>query len=367
MRYDHIGMLPYRAFSPVGKQMTLEGGKDADMPKAPDYMKVAEQQANLQGQLIDKTTAANRVNQYTPWGSIEWSQGGGSPRTFDQAGYDRALSDYNNRASAGAYGANQYGDGLGMSYRQLANTIGNNYATTGANAGAGGGNLRAPNRDDFYTGGAGGSGQWSQTMKLTPEMQALLDQNIGAKGESYNQLMNSLGNWENLPQAPINPGQTAQDAIMARLNPTFQQEDETVRNRLYNQGVRPGTEAWDNEMRNFERARNDAYSQAALQGINLDFQNRQRAITEQGVPINLINAYLSGSQVQSPQFPNYSQQANQTAPDLMGAAQSQYGAGLNSYNASQAAGSNFMGGLLGIGGALGSAVSGSLFGKMFGF
>jgi hypothetical protein len=51
----------------------------------------------------------------------------------------------------------------------------------------------------------------------------------------------------------------------------------------------------------------------------------------------------------------------------MGAAQGQYQGQLNSYNAEQAGNSNFMGGLFGLGGAIGGAGTGSIFGRMFGF
>jgi hypothetical protein len=367
MRYDHLGMLPYKAFSPIGKNMTLEGGgKGGDEPDAPDYMALAQEQARLQQQLINQTTAANRVNQYTPYGSMEWSRGGSTP-TFDQAAYDKAMADFNSRTSASS--SAQSGP-LHAFWQidQLYNKNNPSYGSAGAYAGAGANGLTAPRREDFMRGGAG-NGQWSVTTKLTPELQAILDQNISAKGQSYDQLQQALGkiNSNSLPQGPINPGQTAQDAIMARLNPTFNTEDDRVRTRLYNQGVRAGSEAWDNEMRNFERARNDAYSQAALQGINLDFQNRNQALQEQAIPINLINAYQSGGQAQMPQFQNFAQQAQGVAPDLMGAAQGQYQGQLNSYNAQQAGNSNFMGGLFGLGGAIGSAGTGSIFGKVFGF
>jgi hypothetical protein len=355
MRYDHLGMLPDKAFSPIGKRMTLEGGsKGGSAPKAPDYMALAQQQANLQQQLINQTTAANRVNQVTPYGSLTWSRNGASAPTFDQAGYDRAMADYNRQASASSQSS---GGPLHAFWQidQLYNKKTPGYGSASASAyGAGG--LKAPSRDDFMTGatsGGGGVGDWTATTTLTPELQAILDQNISAKGQSYDQLQRSLSriNSNDLPQGPINPGQTAQDAIMARLNPTFNTEDDRVRTRLYNQGVRAGSEAWDNEMRNFERARNDAYSQAALQGINLDFQNRNQALQEQAIPINLINAYQSGGQAQMPQFQNYAQQAQGQAPDLMGAAQGQYQGQLNSYNASQASDNNFMGGLFSLGGA----------------
>lgn len=320
---------------------TLYGGKGGSAPKSPDYTKLAQQQADLQSQLIDQTTQANRVNQYTPYGSIEWSHGG-TPRTFDQAGYDAAMKQYQASLSSPNYHSASTGGW---------NTLpGLTYNGAGGFGGSAGATLAAPNRDSFYSGG-GDTGQWSSTTKLTPELQAVLDQNIAAKGQSYDQLQQALGriNSNSLPQGPINPGQTAQDAIMARLNPQFNTQEEATRTRLYNAGVRPGSEAWDNEMKNFNQSRNDAYSQAALQGIGLDFQNRNQALTEQSIPLNLINAYESGSQAQMPQFQNYSQQAQGVAPDLMGAGQASYNGQMQGYNANQAANAGFTNGLFSLG------------------
>lgn len=48
----------------------------------------------------------------------------------------------------------------------------------------------------------------------------------------------------------------------------------------------------------------------------------------------------------------------------MGAGQSGYNAAMGGYNAGQQAGSNFMGGLMGLGGAIGGASPGTLFGKI---
>jgi hypothetical protein len=371
MRLGHLEMLPYKAFKPIGKHMTYEGGgKGGDAPDAPDYMGLAQQQAQLQQQLINQTTAANRVNQYTPYGSLEWSRSGSTP-TFDQAGYDKAMADYNQRASA----SSRAQSGPLHAFWQIDQMYNKNspYSNASSSAGANAYGLGpAPTREQFMRGGSAGSGQWSSTVKLTPELQAILDQNIGAKGQSYEALQSALGNFQdnNLPLAPVNAGETAQDAILRRVNPQLNIQEDQLRTRLINQGLRPGTEGWNRELDTMGRQRNDAVSQAALAGINVGNDARARALAEQGVPINLINAYLSGGQAQMPQFQNYSQQANAQAPDLLGAAQSQYGGALNAYNAQQASGSNFMGGLFGLGaaalggpmgGALGSALGGGMF------
>lgn len=49
-------------------------GSKSKAPPPPDYTKLAQEQARLQNELMDKQTANNRVNQYNPLGSIQWEQ-----------------------------------------------------------------------------------------------------------------------------------------------------------------------------------------------------------------------------------------------------------------------------------------------------
>lgn len=140
-----------------------------------------------------------------------------------------------------------------------------------------------------------------------------------------------------LPSAPVNAGTTAQQAIMARLQPQFDRSDEQLRSRLANQGIMPGSEAYNNEINLAGQAKNDAFSQAALQGINLDASARKSALDEQSylrqLPLNELNALRSGSQVQNPNFSG----APKTGVDYTGAAQNQYNSALSNTNAQNAA------------------------------
>ena len=79
MRYNHFDMLPERAFRPVGKRMTLEGGKGGSPPPAPDYTGAAQATAAGNKEAAIATAAANRVNQYTPTGNMVYSSAGKDP------------------------------------------------------------------------------------------------------------------------------------------------------------------------------------------------------------------------------------------------------------------------------------------------
>jgi hypothetical protein len=223
--------------------------------------------------------------------------------------------------------------------------------------------------------------RWTQTQTLSPEAQDTVNRQI-ALSNDYAQIAQTgldkaRGTLENpnldvsqLPQRAINVGQTAQDAIMSRLDPRFAQQEEQLRTRLANQGIALGSEAYGREMNQFGQNRNDAMMQAALQGINLDQANRGAALQEQAYlqdrPLNLINALRTGAQVQNPQFQQFAQQQTTQGPDMMGAAQANYGSQMDAYNADQAQSGGMLGGLFGIGmglaglpGAGGSIIKGA--------
>lgn len=75
---------------------------------------------------------------------------------------------------------------------------------------------------------------------------------------------------------PVNAGMTAQEAIMARLEPTLARNRVSTETQLINQGLRPGTEAYDNAARILGQQENDQRTQAALQGLNLDMSANQQ-------------------------------------------------------------------------------------------
>jgi len=215
---------------------------------------------------------------------------------------------------------------------------------------------------------------WSQTMNLTPQAQQALDQQL-ALNQKYGEVANigfdrARSIFENpeldvgaLPQRGINVGQTAQEAILSRLNPQLSQQEEALRTRLANQGITLGSDAYNREMMAQGQRANDLMMQAALQGINLDQANRSAALQEQAYlqdrPLNLINALRTGNQVQAPQFQQFAQQATTAGPDLLNAANAQYGAAVDAANARNAQTSGLMSGLLGLGlGAAGLPVAG---------
>lgn len=294
-----------RAFQPIGGRMPLFG--KSDPPPPPDYAGAAKETAAGDLKNAQFATKANRINQNTPYGSLSYQY---TPQ----------------------------------------------YDAEGNETGAG----------------------WTQTQTLTPQAQQTLDKQLALSnqyadvaGIGFNRARASLEDptldMSGIPDRAINVGQTAQQAIMSRLNPQMQQREEQMRQQMANQGIGLGSTAFGREYANFNQGRNDLEMQAALQGINLDQQNRAAALQEQAYmqdrPLNLVNALRSGAQVQSPQFQQFAQQQFTKGPDMLNAANAQYGAQMDAYNAEQAQQGGLFGGLLGLATApLGGTGLGGLFG-----
>lgn len=225
---------------------------------------------------------------------------------------------------------------------------------------------------------------WTQRQTFSAEGQKLFDleNQLSQKyGETANLGFDKVrGIFENpsidqslLPAAPINAGTTAQQAMMSRLQPTLERNEELLRTRLANQGIGLGSQAYGREMNLQGQQANDLYLQSASQGINMDAAARERALNEaytaQSRPLDLINSLRSGSQVTNPVFASYANQATTAGPDIMGAynsavqqgqfdrnfdaQQSQFQQGLqqNQQNAKRASRDALMGGLFSLGGA----------------
>jgi hypothetical protein len=208
-------------------------------------------------------------------------------------------------------------------------------------------------------------------------------------------------------------------ATRANLDPQWQQAENTLQTQLANQGITPGSQAWQRQMTQFQTDKARAYqqaqagatgmgisaaadlfnmqeaarrqavgeigaqgafvNQAAQQAMNQNlalaqYQNQlrerqaQEAVYRQQQPLSLASAFM-GQPVGMPTFPGGPTAAGGVPPQLLTAEQQQWGAARDLYNLGQAqqnqwiqAGGGILGSLLGgpVGGAIGSAFSPSL-------
>jgi len=191
-----------------------------------------------------------------------------------------------------------------------------------------------------------------------------------------------------IAKMPVNAGMTGQQAIMARLEPALAKQRVSTETQLINQGLRPGTEAYNNAAQLLGQQENDARQQAILQGLNLDIganaqgynqalqsgqfgniaqqQALAQAIQQRQMPLNEISALMSGSQIQNPQFQSYSG-ANVAAAPVFAATQAKGAFDANAYNQQVAQDNALTSGLFSLGGAaLGVPSIGGAFSKKLG-
>jgi len=433
-------------------------GKSVATPPVPDYAALAKEQGAQNLVAAQQGSRLSNPNMITPFGTQTVSY---SDPTFDEARYNADLAKFNqgnavNRSdfirSGGFGGSSDVGGAAdtGTFFDQDA------YEAALKSSGT------APDRNAYMSGG----GTPTVTQTLNPEAQATLEAQqrvqraLAGLGETginnargilstpfqptstdiqktfadYGRAQGTVADYgramgevplttnidtSNFSAMPLNAGTTAQNLILQRLDPTIQAGDKSFAQTLANQGLAPGTEAYNTAFRNREMSKNDLYSQAALQGIGLDMGARQQQVNEalgiggfqnqaqlsranlfnqalgqdygtefnraglynqalgqdfsQGLqraqfgnqaqqqqlaqdfalrsqPLNEIIGLMGGSQLQLPQFTGYTP-AQVAPPPTMAGAQAGYQAQLAAANAQNAANSQTMSGLFGLGAA----------------
>lgn len=140
-----------------------------------------------------------------------------------------------------------------------------------------------------------------------------------------------------------------------RLDPVAEQRRARTETQLANQGIVPGSEAYNRAMSQLGEQENDAYNQLFLSGRGQAFGEMQATRNQ---PINEITALLSGSQVSQPNVQVGMPQGAATT-DVAGIINNNYGQQMQAYQQQAQSRQSLLGGLFGLGG---SAITGGLFG-----
>ena len=265
-------------------------GKSASAPPPPDYMGAARETAAGNLDAARANIAANRVNQYTPYGSLEYQQSGQDPygnpmwsATQSLAPAQQQLLDYQNKASLGL--GELTGKGLGYVSNMLDNPFDvSQLPSTGINP--------SQSYQDAYM------------QRLAPQLQQgrerleqqLANQGIQLGSEAYDRAMSNQAQREN-------------DLLLGATT----------------QGFGVGQQARQSALQEQAYLRNE--------------------------PLNTLSAVRTGAQVQGPTFVNPAMQANTAGPDILGATQMGYNAQMGAANAQNAANNAMTQGLFSLGGA----------------
>lgn len=351
-------------------------------PPAPDYTSAALATAQGNLEATRAATAANRINQNTPYGSLTYKQN--QVYTTDKDGNQVLNPD------------------AGWEQNVNLSPVGQQL-------------LDAQNQSSLGLAGlqSGATGRVAQTMGQgmnTSNVPGITDQVGGTGGIQYKLNTNGV---QGIPTVDENYRNQVQNALYGRqaqyLDPQWNQGRENFDAEMANKGLVAGGEAYNNAFTNFNNSKQQAYDNATMQaiaggqdamqgyfgmGLAANQQGMQNALSEGNFansaqaqnynqalssaqlrnaaaqqqmeqnaylynqPLNTLNAIRTGSQVQNPSFTPVPQQQTTTGANLLGAAQSQYGDQLGAYNAQQANSGNFMSGLMGLGGTLGGAAIG---------
>lgn len=309
-----------------------KGGGSA--PPPPDYASAARATAQGNLEATRAASAANRVNQYTPYGSLIYRQEA-PQQQFSESAYNQALQNYNTSRKVWEE-SGQLGDAPS-----------------------------APRYQDFLTVQGSPDDNWSVTQTLSPEQQQLLDyQNQTSMGlgeltgtglDYVKGMMANPFSTQNLVNTGFDPGQSYQDAYMERLRPQIEQGREAFDVKMANQGIPVGSEAYNRAMMAQGQKENDLLLGATTQGFGTGLQARQQGFNEaayqRNEPLNTLNAVRTGAQVTNPSYVSVPQQATAQGADILGATQMGYNAQLGAANAQNAASSNMTSGLMGLAGA----------------
>lgn len=265
-------------------------GKSASAPPPPDYTGAARETAAGNLEAARANIAANRVNQYTPYGSLEYEVSGedkfGNPMwkaTQSLAPAQQQLLDYQNKASLGL--GELTGKGLGYVSNMLDNPFDvSQLPSTGINP--------SQSYQDAYM------------QRLAPQLQQgrerleqqLANQGIQLGSEAYDRAMQNQAQREN-------------DLLLGATT----------------QGFGVGQQARQSALQEQAYLRNE--------------------------PLNTLSAVRTGAQVQGPTFVNPAMQANTAGADILGATQMGYNAQMGAANAQNAANNAMTQGLFSLGGA----------------
>lgn len=279
-------------------------------PAAPDPMKTAQAQGQVNKETAIAQANLNRIDQYTPEGSLTYQQTGtnadGTPRysqTMQYSAGEQAKYDQANKIAL------ELGGLAGDNISRVAEAQSKPFTYDGMTpmtTSIGGG---LP--DIKYGSGTGYSTQGS----IGPQGQVrdLADGAGGdiTKGLDYSGLTKLPGT-DDFSADARRVADSVYNQATSRLDPNFQQRESDTRSRLAAQGISENSDAYRRELDNFGRDRNDAYNQAtySAQQAGANEQSRLFGLSLNARQQGQNEVNTQGQFANSAQQQGYSQQAN---------------------------------------------------------
>ena len=273
-------------------------GKGSE-PSAPDPVVTAQAQAAANKETAIASQELNMINQYTPYGSLEFDQRGTSETGTPQYSATQTLSPEERQKL------------------DLSQQAGIQYGQTAVN----------------------------QLGQVSDKLSAPLDYSGFGPAPTANEATRG----------------TVADSLYNRMEPLMDRDRARLEDSLFNRGFTENSPGWkdamDQEGRNRTDARlaveNQALSQMSqLYGLERSARDSDinELIQQRQIPLNELAAMLSGGQVQGPSFVSGPQGSINPA-DFMGATYASYQGDLDRYRTQQGSQNAMAGGLFGLGAA----------------
>lgn len=318
------------------------GGGSSQMPSF-NSTDVTNNQVKANANAMNNSMAANLINQVTPFGSLNYTQSGG---TYDY--YGNFIPSYTATSTvspevqtmlSGKIGAANTASGLAPGLGAAAN----NFGTT-----------------------ANEANDWGQVL-LRKAMG-----NLGQPTPDYSTYRDD-----------------AYNALMARSRTELDRADAATKNESANSGIAAGSEAYNRALQPINQSRVDASNQATINASDLADRDLSRYITLRDLPLNEWQSVIGGANslagtsgnlanvingisVGAPTGPSFvsTPQSQMQAPDVTSAPMAAYNAQMQAYSAQQQAqarqGAGLMGGLFGLAGTIGGGIAGGPLGASIG-
>lgn len=306
------------------------GGKSS-APEAPDYVGQAQAQSAGNLNTARAQTAANRMDQATPYGSIKYTQGDG----FDESGYNNAMDKYNQQEAMLAANPNggqikkyMQATGAYQSTPDRTSFINNPDHWTSAIQLSDTGQqlLDAYNKTSLGMANlqGGAMDRVNQTLSQPFDMSGLQEMTTDNSGaiNNYNDYIKSLQPQLDDYNAYVKSLQggvdssTGMDAwdratnlVRQRQNPELDRQQAALDTKLANQGLTQGSEGWGIQQGQFGQQRNDADIVAQQAGLaaqnqfygqalgNANLKSGVAGLMGQGIGYGQTNAGLLGAGV----------------------------------------------------------------------
>jgi hypothetical protein len=202
---------------------------------------------------------------------------------------------------------------------------------------------------------ADGTPQFTQTTALSAPQQAIFNTGQTSEGNLANAAESLTSQEATQLATPFNVDNAVSQKIDSigkqTLDPQWAANDSAQAATLANEGVTPGSEAYNNAMVSYNQGKNNAYNSLYLSG---DAQAESEALANQNETTNQISALMSGSQVGTPTFSS-TPQTSVAGTDVAGITQNSYADANQQAQQSVAANNSMMGGLFSLAGTAATA------------